>query len=221
VRRGQAWATTWWGRRWLDGLERIFDPARLGQGRWHAQAGRVVRLDVRPGLVTARLEGGQAVPRQVHFFLATLSGEAWQRALATLAGQAEYTARLLAGDVPEDVEAAFAPAGVSLFPRLQPVERVSGWGAPARPRDAPLDAGELRLACTCSEGRKQPCKHQAAVGYALARRLDADPFLLFTLRGRTREAVLSALRAYRADGAGDAALDAIADLAARVARETP
>jgi uncharacterized Zn finger protein len=190
---------TWWGRRWVAALERVIEGRRLSQGRWHARSGRVVRLDVRPGEVAARLEGGQAVPRAVRLRLQPLSDTQWDHVLAGLAAEARHAAALLVGDLPEEVEAIFGAAGASLFPR------------PAGVRS------DLFLACTCSDARLAPCKHIAATGYALGERLDADPFLLFTLRGRTREEVLGGLRARRAAAALEASRDAIAEVAARLA----
>ena len=43
-----------------------------------------------------------------------------------------------------------------------------------------------------------PCKHIAAVYYLLGERFDEDPFLIFHLRGRTRDQIIDALRAHRA-----------------------
>ncbi|MBT3392233.1 MAG: hypothetical protein HN413_17685, partial [Chloroflexi bacterium] len=43
-----------------------------------------------------------------------------------------------------------------------------------------------------------PCKHVAAAHYILGERFDEDPFLIFRLRGRTQDQVMSALRERRA-----------------------
>ena len=73
-------------------------------------------------------------------------------------------------------EEAFRAAGLSLFPR-------TGW--------------DLRTNCSCPDW-SNPCKHIAAVYYLLGEEFDRDPFLLFKLRGRTREQVIAALRTRRA-----------------------
>ena len=102
----------------------------------------------------------------------------------------------------------------------------SGWDQPGwwrsdldQPQRRTLEAGDLTLSCTCSDARTQSCKHVAATGYALVARLDADPLLLFTLRGRRPVDLLPAIRARRAGEALDATFDAIAGLAARFAAE--
>ncbi len=93
-----------------------------------------------------------------------------------MAGQALFTAQLLAGEMPGDIEEAFAAAGVSLFPN---------------------NRDELITECSCPDWAN-PCKHVAAAHYILGERFDEDPFLLFRLRGRTQEQILAALRQRRA-----------------------
>ncbi|MCI0528593.1 MAG: hypothetical protein L0Y56_14235, partial [Nitrospira sp.] len=44
-----------------------------------------------------------------------------------------------------------------------------------------------------------PCKHIAAVYYLLAERFDEDPFLIFKLRGRTKEQIIQILRKKRVE----------------------
>ena len=95
-----------------------------------------------------------------------------------MAAEALYAARLLSGEMPEQIEEAFRAAGVTLFP---------------------ADEGDLETDCTCPDWAN-PCKHVAAVFYLLGERFDADPFLMFELRGRTREQIVEALRARRAGG---------------------
>jgi uncharacterized Zn finger protein len=56
---------------------------------------------------------------------------------------------------------------------------------------------DIVFECSCPDDWGDPCKHAAAVYYLLAEQLDHDPFILFHLRGRTREQVLSALRGHR------------------------
>ena len=95
--------------------------------------------------------------------------------LAALAGQAIYSAKLLAGEMPADIESVFQSVDLSLFPRS-------------------LD--DIYFECSCPDSGN-PCKHAAAVYYLLAEQIDADPFVLFHLRGRTRDQVLAALRGHR------------------------
>ena len=102
-----------------------------------------------------------------------------------LAGQALFAARLLAGEMPEDIEEVFTAVSVSLFP--------------AR-------ASDLETDCSCPDW-SNPCKHTAAVYCLLGEEFDRDPFLLFTLRGMTREELLAGLAASTPDTAGTANSD--------------
>ncbi|HEX2032830.1 MAG TPA: SWIM zinc finger family protein [Chloroflexota bacterium] len=178
-------ASTWWGERWIAALSRLIEAPRLSQGHWHARSGRVVRLNLvhgavgggrRPSTVVARLQGGRATPRTVTIRLATLSDAAWEQAIEAMAARAIFGAQLLTGELPPAIEEVFAAAGASLFPR---------------------DGREVSFTCTCSDSCKAPCKHIAAVCYVLAERFDADPWLLFELRGRSRAQLTAALRQRR------------------------
>ncbi len=173
---------SWWAQRWLGllvGFDRA-NEARLTRGRAFARDGRVFQVVVSQGLVEAETQGSSyLVPNATAITVAPLTDADWERVIAALAGQTHYVARLLAGEMPPEIEDVFAAAGVSLLPQ--------------RP-------GELAADCPCRE--EQPmCKHVAAVHYVLAANLDAQPFLLFTLRGREMDEVLAQLRE-RWSGAG-------------------
>jgi uncharacterized Zn finger protein len=176
--RVRKFGTTWWGARWIEALER-FGPSyatRLGRGRTYARAGRVHDLAVRDGEVKARVTGSRPEPYAVRFRLAALGDRVWEGAIDAMAEKAVFSARLLAGEMPREIDEAFRAARASLFP--------------ARPKD--VDAS-----CTCPDWAN-PCKHVAAVHYVVGDAFDRDPFLLFELRGRTKDAVLTALRRRRA-----------------------
>ena len=126
--------------------------------------------------MAARVQGSRSKAYRVDIGLESIGEDEWERVMDALSGRALFSARLLAGEMPADIEEAFSGAGVSLFPRK----------------------GELRTSCTCPDPA-EVCKHTAAVHYILAERFDEDPFLLFRLRGRTAEAVISALRARRGE----------------------
>jgi uncharacterized Zn finger protein len=163
---------SWWSRRFLDVLESFAIGTRLTRGRSYARAGQVLSLDVSPGAVTAAVQGSRATPYQVRIGLAPFTDEVWTRIEDTLAAQAIYSARLLAGDLPPDLERVFDEGGAPLFPR---------------------NIGELDMRCSCPD-HAVPCKHLAATFYLLAEAFDADPFQILHWRGRPREALLARLR---------------------------
>jgi uncharacterized Zn finger protein len=168
---------TWWGQRWIEALERVLraDSGRLARGRTYARAGRAHDLAVRAGTVTARVTGSRD-PYAVVIELPLLSDATWQAAIAAMAQKSEFSALLLNSQMPRQIDEAFLSEDASLFPRTR---------------------AELKTSCDCPD-YGDPCKHVAAVHYVLGDALDRDPFLLFELRGRTREQVLGALRAIRA-----------------------
>lgn len=175
--RMQKAGTTWWGQRWIEALENVLrgDSRRLARGRTYARAGRTHDLVVTGGTVTAKVTGSRPTPYEISITLAQLGEPAWKKAIAAMAGKAQFSAELLAGQMPQAIDDAFAAAGVSLFPRQR---------------------ADLETHCTCPDWG-DPCKHVAATHYVLGEALDRDPFLLFELRGKTKEQVLDALRAAR------------------------
>jgi len=177
-RRG-AIGDTWWSQRFIAVLERFGQGGRLARGRVYARKGQVIELHVDPGSVTAQVQGSRVRPYRVEIRLAPLGDDDWRRAEEAICGQAVFLARLLSGEMPEEIEEAFAACGLALFP--------------ARRTDLVAD-------CSCPDWEPL-CKHIAAVYYLLAERFDEDPFLILAWRGRPRERLLAELRELR--GAAD------------------
>lgn len=169
--------STWWGQRWIGALGDVLrgDSARLARGRTYARAGRTHDLVVKGGKVTAKVTGSRATPYKVMIELTELSATAWKEVIEGLAKKAQFSAELLAGQMPQAIDEVFVEAGVSLFPK---------------------ERADLETSCSCPDWG-DPCKHVAATHYVLGEALDRDPFLLFQLRGRTKDQVLDALRASR------------------------
>jgi uncharacterized Zn finger protein len=173
--RKTEFASSWWAQRWIRVLEKFGWSARLNRGRSYARHGNVVDIDVQPGLVRAKVQGSRKQPYRVEIGLKPLSRPEWDRVLSLLRRKAIYAARLLSGEMPRDIEDIFAAADVSLFPR---------------------SAQDLVMSCTCPDWAS-PCKHVAAVYYVLGSEFDRDPFLLFELRGKSKEQLMGALRGRR------------------------
>lgn len=181
---------TWWSRRFIAALQELADAGRLSRGRSYARSGQVMDLRVEPGTVTARVQGSRPQPYAVALRLAPFTDAEWARVEEAMAGQALFLAALLAGEMPRDVEQAFAAADLSLFP--------------VKPKD-------LRSDCSCPDATN-PCKHVAATYYILAEAFDTDPFLVLRWRGRARDDLLARLRELRdAQPVDDAPADEAAD----------
>jgi uncharacterized Zn finger protein len=151
------------------------DSGRLSRGRSYARRGQVMDIHIQDGEITAKVQGSRRTPYKVRIRVKPLKDADWDRVLDVLAGQAIFTAQLLAGEMPADIEDAFAAAHISLFP---------------------ASVKELETNCSCPDWAN-PCKHIAAVYFLLGEAFDDDPFMLFRLRGRTQEQVLAGLRARR------------------------
>jgi len=172
-----AFAKNWWAMRWIEAMERLVDAGRLRRGRTYARKGQVISMEEMKGGVTARVQGSRHTPYKVSIQVKPLGEAQWKKVIDALAGQALFAAQLLAGEMPQDIEEAFATAGVSLFPD---------------------QAGDLTTNCSCPDWAN-PCKHVAATHYILGEQFDEDPFLLFRLRGRSQEQIVEAMRQRRAD----------------------
>jgi uncharacterized Zn finger protein len=177
---------SWWSRRFLDVLESFAMGSRLTRGRTYARKGQVISLDAVPGEVRATVQGSRVKPYRVTIGLAVFPEIVWARAEIALSEQALPSAKLLAGEVPPELEDLFADAGAPLFPR---------------------SVKELDQRCTCPDW-EVPCKHLAATFYLLAEAFDDDPFLILRWRGREREALLGRLRELRAHAPAEEADEA-------------
>lgn len=168
----------WWAERWIKALERLVDAGRLRRGRSYARSGQVLSIDEKEEGIQAKVQGSRSTPYKITINLHPLTDAQWEAVIDALAERAIFTAQLLAGEMPQEIEEAFAAAGVSLFPDK---------------RD------ELETDCSCPDWAN-PCKHVAAAHYILGEQFDEDPFLLFRLRGRSQEQIIAALRARRSTG---------------------
>lgn len=168
----------WWASRWIRALSSLMDEGRLTRGRSYARRGQVIEIDIKSGQIAARVQGSRPKPYRVSIWLNPLDDAEWDKVLDALSEQAIFAAQLLAGEMPADIEQVFDGVEVPLFPAKR---------------------GDLKTDCSCPDWAN-PCKHIAAVYYLLGERFDEDPFLLFELRGRTKEQIAAALRERRAEG---------------------
>ncbi|MFB3910276.1 MAG: SWIM zinc finger family protein [Candidatus Eisenbacteria bacterium] len=179
-RRGD-FAGSWWARRWIEALEGSGVGARLTRGRSYARRGQVAEIRISRGVVNARVQGSRVQPYIVKIRVRALRAPEWSAVVDALGRKAAFAARLLAGEMPQEIEEAFHEAGSSLFPSRRE---------------------DLRTECSCPD-LVNPCKHIAAVFYLIGEEFDRDPFLIFRLRGMEREALLA-----RIAGGGTRTVDA-------------
>lgn len=162
----------WWSKRFIAVLESYGMSGRLQRGRAYARKGQVIDFGLRVGKVTASVQGSRPRPYNVTIGVLPLTSAQWKSVETRLSSAALYRARLLAGEMPPEIEEVFAECGTPLFPRL---------------------ASDLDMHCSCPDW-EVPCKHLAAVCYVLAEAFDEDPFAMLAWRGRGKDDLLAALR---------------------------
>jgi uncharacterized Zn finger protein len=162
----------WWSRRFIGALESSGLSSRLARGRSYARAGQVLDFMLSHGKVTAQVQGSRPRPYDVRIAVLPLTTAQWRRVQERLASQALFRAKLLAGEMPHEIEDVFAECGTPLFPR---------------------SVTDLDMHCSCPDWGV-PCKHLAAVCYVLAEEFDRDPFAMLAWRGKARDDLLTALR---------------------------
>ena len=163
---------TWWGKRFIEALEDFTDSGRLGRGRSYARNGKIKEYRISNGKITAKVRGSINPYFGVYkepLYNTTIEIKAiptadWSKAIAYLGSKASLVSKLLLGEVPDNIEEAFAQLNLHLLPHSRQ---------------------DFNTSCSCPDW-SNPCKHIAGVYYLVASELDQDPFLLFELRGISR-----------------------------------
>ena len=179
----------WWVQQWVDLLNSYRFKKRLERGRRYAREGHILKLDFKESKVVASVQGTAAEPYQLSIWIDRFTDEDWAFVIDTLSQKALYSAQLLSGEMPDDIERVFTSNGLNLFP---------------------FTLADVHSKCNCPDP-KNPCKHIAAVYYQLADFFREEPFVLFQLRGRTKEQIIAAIREKRKQQVDENPIDEIAD----------
>ncbi|NEO56642.1 MAG: hypothetical protein F6K54_28350 [Okeania sp. SIO3B5] len=165
----------WWTQQWIDLLNSYRFKKRLERARNYARQGNVLSIEFKDKEIISQVQGTAPEPYKQSLWLDTFSDEDWNYVIETMSQRAIFTAKLLAGEMPQNIEEVFAANGLRLFP---------------------FTLDDIHAKCDCPDP-KRVCKHIAAVYYILGDRFSDDPFLLFQLRGRSKEKILEVLRQKR------------------------
>jgi uncharacterized Zn finger protein len=156
---GRKIAKNFWGTSWCSNLERYSDFAsRLPRGRSYVCNGLVIDLQIAKGDITAKVSGSELY--DVSITIAPVAAKRWKGICRDCSGSIDSLVELLQGRLAKGVMDRVCRAGDGLFP-------------------AP---NEIKLRCSCPDAARM-CKHVAATLYGVGTRLDAQPQLLFVLRG--------------------------------------
>jgi uncharacterized Zn finger protein len=197
---------TWACARWMRPIEQRAPGEQLAEGLEYARAGQTRQLEIKPGMITAKVQGRMPQAYKVAIRLPTFTPEQWEKVSSAMASQAKYAASVLSGELPSNIEDLFAPAGLNLFP---------------------TDASDLSVSCECSVFTgKQPelagisgapapapvptpkksgapvgipwCKHVCCLMYLIADKFSTSPLSIFSIRGLAEQDLLERLRQARA-----------------------
>lgn len=163
-------ARTWWARRWLEVLERMGLGARLGRGKHYAVSGQVTGMRFEGPHVEAQVVGTRPDPYRVTIDFRVPEGAAREAIVSRIKGEPMIAARLIADDMPTEVEQAFRDCGLDFFP--------GGKLAPG--------VYDMTTACSCPD-YANPCKHVSAVLLILGEEIARRPMTLLELRGIAEE----------------------------------
>ncbi len=156
---GRIIARSFWGKAWCDHLESFSDyENRLPRGRTYVRRGAVLHLDIGPGCIDAWVAGTELY--EVEIRVDTLPAPVWKAVKDRCRGEIGSILELLEGRLSDRVMARVCDRDNGLFPKPE----------------------EIGLGCSCPDWAVM-CKHVAAVLYGVGNRLDAQPELLFELRG--------------------------------------
>jgi uncharacterized Zn finger protein len=165
----------WWSQKWLELLDSYRFKKRLERARNYARQGNVLSIEFKGAKVLAKVQGSEPEPYQVSLSLDYFSEEEWGYVVESMSQKAIFAAKLLAGEMPQNIEEVFTANGLSLFP---------------------FTLSDVHSRCSCPD-KANPCKHIGAVYYQLGDRFSEDPFVLFQLRGRTQAEIIRDLRQLR------------------------
>ncbi len=171
-------ASTSWGKQWIDSNLKIGRPFRMQRGiEYVKDERRIDNISISDGQIFATVQGTAPTPYRVKIIFEIIPEDAWKEIIKDLTNKLLYLIELLNGELSEDIETIFMNHGYSLFP----------------------DAEKgLNASCSCPD-TAIPCKHIAAVILYLARVLDFNPFLLFELHGKPKEEIFNELNISKID----------------------
>ncbi|MDH4129711.1 MAG: SWIM zinc finger family protein [Spirochaetota bacterium] len=171
---------TWWGKQFIEALEKFTDTNRLSRGKTYAINGRIKQYEIHNNEVLARVMGSvnpyygiyKAPLYKTSIKIKSFSKDEWSKIIKHLSSKAILVSKLLMNEMPDDIETVFNSFNLNLLPKSK--------------RD-------FQTKCSCPDF-ENPCKHIAGVYYLLAGELDQNPFLMFELRGLSKDELQTELK---------------------------
>jgi len=167
------YSRTWWGQKFITAIESFSDSERIKRGRSYSTDSRILSFEIKNGVVKATIRGNinpyfgilKEPKYKTEVKISQISAHDWTEIVQLMSCRASVVGRLLLNEVPEKLELIFKVVGHSLLPK---------------------NYKDFESSCSCPD-YSNPCKHVVGVIYRLASELDQNPFLLFELRGLSKE----------------------------------
>jgi len=164
---------TWWGQKFISALESFTDSGRLQRGRAYSGDSRILHFEITKGIATATIRGNvnpyfgvyKEPKYETEVKMTAIEAKDWTKIIANMSSKASVVAKLLLNEVPENIESSFTSVGKHLLP---------------------YSSKDFQTECSCPD-YSNPCKHIAGLCYRLSSEFDEDPFLLFEMRGISKE----------------------------------
>ncbi|MEM9373633.1 MAG: SWIM zinc finger family protein [Planctomycetota bacterium] len=174
---------SWVTQRILRVAEQAADGEAYREGLEYAHEGQTKRVTLDGVVCEGVIQGRSDKPYKTELHLETFEQREQEQVIGTMGEQVRYAAKLLAGELPSNIEDVFAPLGLRLLP---------------------TEADDIRPTCTCSDWSEEKpwCKHAVCLTAIAAERLGDDPMLVFGLRGMPVEDLVEGLRQRRVVGSG-------------------
>lgn len=168
---------SWWADSWRSSFEgHVFDDTTRQRPGRNLRRRVDISVELEPGAATARFsKGAETVAATLSFEAVAHKG--WLELCRLVAEQPPLAAAVLTGQLPAEVEAVAAHAGVALSP----------------------DPGTVSSVCSCDEW-DEPCTHVWALVEHLLETIAVDPFVVLVLLGRSREQLVDQVRLARSGG---------------------
>lgn len=177
---------SWLAREWMDMLGNADPGGEFTRGKTYARKGQVLSISVERGKVTGSVQGSARYPYHTIIEFSLPGVNHWRKFAGVLKEHPVLAARILAGEMPEDIEGALRGRRLALF----------------RPSTG------MKVSCGCERWTAM-CRHAAAVCHILAEEFDRDPFLCLRIFGIDRKDLLEmmGLRAGQAWDEGPAVVE--------------
>ncbi len=167
---GRKIASSWWGKCWVENLERYADYAnRIGRGRSYVRNEMVLDLKIGEREVSALVAGSRSKPYRVVVSVESIRAATWKALMLRSSECIESVGELLKGEFPHELKDVFFGQKTGLFP----------------------SPSEITFSCSCPDWASM-CKHVAAALYGIGARFDTAPELFFSLRGACMDELIGA-----------------------------